>query len=122
MDFDDFEIEKLLKDLPNYDIQVEKSTFRLYKGDRRSNTSMSSKDCETTSQEALLAKYTPPTWHNNYDNSHLLEFAQDGTIRPKPEYQAYADSVNRELQHAGSSERLVWDDITASFVSRPVSY
>lgn len=65
-------------------------------------------------------EYIPPTWHHNYDNSHLLEFAEDGTVTPKPEYQAYADDVNRDFERSGSSDRLVWDDITASFVTRSV--
>lgn len=66
--------------------------------------------------------YTPPTWHNNYDNSHLLEVAEDGTVKPKLEYQAYADKVNLELKQSGSHDRLVWDGITASFVVRPVTF
>ena len=66
--------------------------------------------------------YIPPTWHNNYDNSHLLEVAEDGTVKPKPEYQAYADEVNLELERSKSNDRLVWDGVTTSFVLRPVTF
>jgi hypothetical protein len=65
--------------------------------------------------------YIPPTWHNNYDNSHLLEVAEDSTVKPKPEYQTYADEVNLELERSGSDDHLVWSDVLASFVVRSVT-
>lgn len=61
-----------------------------------------------------MEEYIPPTWHNGYDNSHLIEEV-NGIIHPKPVYQAYADQTNAELQKCGERYRLVWDEITSSF-------
>jgi hypothetical protein len=65
-------------------------------------------------------RYIPPTWHNNYDNSWNLKVVK-GKILPKAAYRAYAAGVNLRLEQEKSSERLVWDDITTSFVLRFIS-
>lgn len=60
-------------------------------------------------------EYRPPTW-SNFNNSHLLEVAEDGTIKPTEEYQTFANEKNQDLEQSGINARLIWDNITSSFV------
>jgi len=65
-----------------------------------------------------MKTYIPATWHNNYDNSHNLKVARDGTIKPNAAYQAFADERNLDYERLNMDVRLVWDDVTTSFVLR----
>jgi hypothetical protein len=62
-------------------------------------------------------RYTPPTWHNNYDNRHNLKVVK-GKMLPKAAYRAHAARVNREHAQLGMNTRMVWSEITSSFVLR----
>lgn len=60
-------------------------------------------------------RYEPPTWHQGYNNTHLLEMDEDGVISPCAAYQAWADEQNMYFAQQGNNTRMVWKEDMASF-------